>query len=521
MKRGQICLRRLSQIALLGAAFSMIGGCMASGEPAKPYAAEVSLDLGASGRPVNARVLGNNVQWVDHGDELLLRDEARPGFSSAMLDKVRNLKPPILRYPGGSLADLYHWRDGMGARGARRENEHFYSHARQKVAMGTQEFLELCEAVGAEPLITVNTASGDATEAAEWVKAVNVTGLTSRLTGRRLPRVQYWEIGNEPYLRDDKQKRLWLTPEAFAQKVNGFVRQMREVDGSIQVGIPLRSDSIGGQPATPVPGFNAKLLKQVTEKIDFVALHNAYLPLALDRKYDDRALYWGAMAAFRVVEADFAQTRGQLAQLLRGGAVPLAVTEYNALFSLGGRDSDEYVATQAGAVLVADMIRLFAQTPDMMLANFWSLSGNWHFGAVSNQGAIRPTYHVLRLYRELLNGREVPLAIRGPQVDTERVGYVSAQRAIPLVSGMATRENNVARISLINKDPERPAEINLKVLDGRAARYQLGTLKSDEPFARNPVWESREGAAIADNGTRLALTLPPHSVSLLTLTLKP
>src|ERR1700730_18988919 len=87
------------------------GGCPT---PTMAFTAEVTIDDDVLGHPVNRLILGNNVQWVDRGDEIL-----RPNgddFASHMLRGIKDLEPSILRYPGGSQSDLYHWKDGVGKR---------------------------------------------------------------------------------------------------------------------------------------------------------------------------------------------------------------------------------------------------------------------------------------------------------------------------------------------------------------------------------------------------------------------
>ena len=100
-------------------------------KPGPPFSASITVDLDHPGRPVNRLVLGNNLQWVDNGDELLQASSVE--FDPGMLDLATTLRPTVLRYPGGSQSDTYHWRDGLGAPGQRRENEHFHNHQKQRV----------------------------------------------------------------------------------------------------------------------------------------------------------------------------------------------------------------------------------------------------------------------------------------------------------------------------------------------------------------------------------------------------
>jgi len=73
-------------------------------------AVSVSIDVSAAGEPVNRAALGGNVQWVDLGDDMITSDGQ---LRADMLDAARQLAPTTLRYPGGALADAYHWQQGM------------------------------------------------------------------------------------------------------------------------------------------------------------------------------------------------------------------------------------------------------------------------------------------------------------------------------------------------------------------------------------------------------------------------
>lgn len=472
-------LRRRLSLGLI-AALSCVSGIAHSDS----FPTEVRVNLAQPLGAVKPLILGSNLQWVDRGDEMFLADGR--GIAPAMLDSVTRMGVTMLRYPGGAQSDLYHWRAGMGALAGRGEGEHFHSGRKQKIEVGTQEFLELCEALGAEPLITVNVASGSAEEAAEWVRAVNTLGLQSRRTGRPLPRVRYWEIGNEPYLRDDRQKKLWLDAATYASRAQDFITAMRNVDPGIDIALPLRSDALGGVPATPLPGFNETVLRHVSAPFDRVALHNAYLPFDYRDTASDEARYWASVAATRVVEADIAHTRAQLERLQPGRRIALAVTEYNALFSLGGA-ADAQLRSPAGALYVADLLRLFAYTPGLDYANFWSLSGNWHFGALSNRGAPRPVMRVLSVYRETLKGSLLTVAVRTSTVDTPRVGFVPAMRAVPLVKALATLEGNTLRVLLINHDPHAASGVRIDLGEGK--RWRKGVAQSWRAAER---FDSRE-----------------------------
>jgi alpha-N-arabinofuranosidase len=129
-------------LGLMSAACGQALPASASAEPRRatePFLAEIR--LGRPAGPVNRRILGSNVQWVDRGDALLAEDGSR--FDPRMLELVKKLGPTVLRYPGGALADTFDWRAGNGPIHSRGTSEHFHTRQRQRVLFGTAEPLAL------------------------------------------------------------------------------------------------------------------------------------------------------------------------------------------------------------------------------------------------------------------------------------------------------------------------------------------------------------------------------------------
>ncbi len=390
----------------------------------------------------------------------------------------------------------------------------------QPTIMGTLEFLELCEATGAEALISVNLASDTAAEAAAWVAYVNRTGLVSRRTGRRLSRVRYWELGNEPYLKDEAQRALWISPEEFGRRAQAFLVAMRAVDPDILIGLPLTNDQRNGFPATPYPGFTRAVLDQVRAPIDYVSVHDAYLPYGMEREHTRAELYWGAMAASRSVTADLAKLRARLQTLRPGTAWPFALTEYNALFTLGRGATDDLVAAPVAALYVADLLRVLAQTPDLVLANYWSLSGNWRFGAIRSDGETRPGYTALALYDELLHGELLVPAVDAERVDTPSVGGVSPVHDLPLVEALAARDGPTLRILIIHKDDTRRGRGTLDLAGTSARDARLSVFSWPDVWSVDPTPSPPIHAQMPLRvGPHIAFEVPPHSLALLTVTL--
>lgn len=476
-------------------------------QPAAIDALSATVHLGPATRPVNQRVLGSGIQWVDRGDGIL-------GDGDALNDEALALLKPlgvsVLRYPGGSHSDLFDWRAGEGPLDTRGIGEHFFSGRRQRVLFGTTEFLNLCRALGAEPLITVNTATGTASQAAAWVRAVNDAD-----HGHARGPVRFWELGNEPYLRDQTHPELAESAEDFARKANLFLRAMRRADASVALGLPLRSDAIGGVPIVHVPGFAETVLREVTERFDFVALHNAYFPLLFERKrYEADELFQALMAAYRPLEDDLDYTQSLLRRWRPDQAVPLAITEYSPLFTIGG-PFDSLIASPMGALYIADVLRLLAARGDILMANHWSLIGNWHFGALSSELRPRPAYHVLRAFANVLHGQLVDMEIVAPAFDAPGVGAVPATAAVPVVTGIATEEDGRISMLILNKSLRSRVDL---IITGRTPsmgrHISARELRAPYPFdgeADRPFeWTDR---SVATDGFPIRLDVSPHALT--------
>ncbi len=468
------------------------------------YEARVAVDASAPGRPVNRAVLGSNVQWVDRGDEMI--DGARHPKPS-MDEAARQIGPTVLRYPGGSLSDIYPWRNGVGQ--SRGTGTHFFSGATQTIEFGTDEFLDLCARLDARPLITVNVATGTPEDAADWVRYV-----TKAAQQRGIPAADWWEIGNEPYLREEKQRAIALGPDEYVRRADPIIAAMRGAASGLKLGIPLRADQIGGLPATPFPGFNEKVLRGLREKFDFVSTHEAYAPFAVDRSYADKDLYLALMAAPEQIAEGIAATRAQVSARL-GRTLPIAVTEWSAFFSLGGR-SDGQIATAAGALFAADLLRVFVQHSDVMTANHWSLSGNWYFGALAQDGRPRPVAILLAAFGTALRGNLIPASVDTPTFSTPRVGYVAARSAVPQLTALAVRDERRLTLSLVNRSPVASANVRVTCGADSPREASAQVLAPTSPFATTVAWERR---SVALDDATVSLEMPPHAVALLQIAL--
>lgn len=126
------------------------------------------------------------------------------GIRNDVLDALRQLNIPVLRWPGGCFADEYHWKDGIGPQAQRKTmiNTHWGGVVEDN-SFGTHEFLRLCELLDCEPYICGNVGSGTVREMSEWVEYITLDGASPMTTlrqahGRPDPwPLKYFGVGNE------------------------------------------------------------------------------------------------------------------------------------------------------------------------------------------------------------------------------------------------------------------------------------------------------------------------------------
>jgi alpha-N-arabinofuranosidase len=503
-------LGEIVRYSFIAITFSMIASCGGSSPNSSPgndvntsLAANISVDIAGVGTSSNRAILGNNIEWVNNGDGIV----STAGLQqSSVVNAVKQLGPSVLRYPGGSLADTYHWQDGIGSLGSRGFDRDLANNY-QQVIFGTDEFLQLSSDLGATSLFTVNVITASAQESANWVAYVNSVS----------ERVQYWEIGNEPYLIEDMRPDLAVTPTMFAHNADLAIGAMKNVDPKIKVGLPLRSNMIGSIAATPYPGYNDTVLAEVTNRIDFVSVHNAYFPFTFTTSsVSDQDLYLSAMAASSFMAADLDATAAQVKSLRPESALPIAVTEYNALFGLSTSALQQKSSSLAGALYVADVLRVLANRNDILFADFWSLSGNGYFGIVDEFGNPRPSYYVLLSYNRLLQGQVILAQTNSPIFSNPQVGAVPASTT-SVIAATATRSNKTLRLAVINKHSSSHVNLSLKLTNGAAAGgTAYWQLAGAEFFSGAQGYSaiSWTSGTVTSIGSNLMFDLPPHSFTL-------
>jgi len=156
------------------------------------------------------------------------------GIRNDVVDALKKIQIPVLRWPGGCFADEYHWKEGIGPRESRPAmlNTH-WGMVKETNAFGTHEFLDLCEQLGCDAYIAGNVGSGTVEEMQDWVEYMTFNGDSKmanlrRANGRDKPwRVRYFGVGNENWGCGGN-----MTPEYYADLYNRFQTYVRNYSGN-------------------------------------------------------------------------------------------------------------------------------------------------------------------------------------------------------------------------------------------------------------------------------------------------
>lgn len=156
------------------------------------------------------------------------------GMRKDVVEALKDIKIPVLRWPGGCFADEYHWKDGIGPKENRKKMINTnWGGVTEDNSFGTHEFMELCEQIGCEPYISGNVGSGTVQELSEWVEYMTFDGVSPmadlrRENGREKPwKVKYLGIGNENWGCGGN-----MTPEYYSDVYRRFQTFCKDFSGN-------------------------------------------------------------------------------------------------------------------------------------------------------------------------------------------------------------------------------------------------------------------------------------------------
>jgi alpha-L-arabinofuranosidase len=235
--------------------------------------ATIRIDLNRSNGDVSPEIFGQFIEHLGRSITGGIYDEHSPlsddrGFRRDVLEKIRGLRPGLMRFPGGTYTKVYHWKDGIGPVVGRPKRKNLIWGGVEDNHFGTDEFIEYCRAVGCEPFIVVNMGTGTPEEAAQWVEYCNGTGDSywadlRRVNGHPEPyNVKYWGLGNEESANEDAGH--LQDPGRFVYEGWQYAKLMKLTDSSIS--LVLAGDILNEH-------WNQTVLSGMGPVCDYLSIH--------------------------------------------------------------------------------------------------------------------------------------------------------------------------------------------------------------------------------------------------------
>ncbi len=461
----------------------------------------------ASNDPLARFVLlfsGKGTIWIDQVS--LMPGDAVGDVRADTMAKVKALKPAFIRYPGGNVAQDYHWQWGIGPRDERPSWINLsWNNEIEPSDFGTDEFIAFARAAGAEPTITVNVEGRGATveEAAAWVEycngpATSKFGALRAQNGHPEPYgVKYWEIGNEIW---GDWVRGHTDAATYARNLARYVAAMRAIDPSIQV-IAVGDNDMA---------WNRTVLEKVSDRLEFLAIHHYYSRRDMDGDVKNllaRPLHY---------ERFYGEVESELGKLPPDRRPALAINEW-------GLDlTESQVYSMLGALYGARLMNAFERRGSVVgMSAVSDLVNGWPGGIIQasrDSLFVTPIYLVNQLYATHLGSERLATRVEGPTLSTTKEG--SDVSVVDVATSRSADGRNIF-IKALNTDLERPVRVTVSLQGARVAssavvdRVTAPSLQAVASFKTpNAVRLSRSSLKAAE---RFQLELPKHSVSVVTL----
>lgn len=480
----------------LAAIMSTPAHSAAAERPEQGLDAQISINASATPVRFDRKIFG---QFLEHFHRGLYGGIFQPGspladrtgFRLDVIEALRELRIPIVRWPGGCFVSAYHWQDGVGQPRTPAFNKPWG--VEDPNTFGTDEFVAWCRMIGTEPYICTNAGTGTFEEMSDWVEYCNLTqGKFGRMRARNgHPQsfdVKYWSIGNENYFPTEIGSK---TIDEWGMLVRESAKVMKAVDSKLMLLAAATVDS----------DWTAPLLKVAGNFLDYISIHG-YWDFLWERGTRP-ASYIEAMMRSRQPEMQIEKAIKVVAENGFGGKIKIAFDEWNLRswhhpgFPGGGadridliRDRDEndlnHVYTMADALFSAAFLNGCLRHSDEVRMACMAPVVNVRGPLYAHDAGVvrRTTFHVLRMYSDLLQPNVVAIRVASAPL-------TSGDKSVPQVDAVVTRSDDRRRTTtaLINRHPTRAARIRLEGMAARGGRLTIldGASPDDYNDVANPA----------------------------------
>jgi alpha-N-arabinofuranosidase len=478
------------------------------------------------------------------------------GIRTALVEALKRIQAPVIRWPGGCFADSYDWRDGTGPRAQRPRKTNFWVDAPEwpdnapkdgpwryePNHFGINEFMRFCQLSGAEAYLAANVRGLGAQQFYEWVEYVNSpAGATtwaerraSGPLGSRDPyKVRFWGVGNESWGCGGN-----LTPEEYAAEYRRFTAAVP------RYGVDLKFIASGAN----VDDYNwtRGFFSKTAEKGAFLfggiygwGLHHYAWNLGLGRTNDwfaakgdglrfDEAEYYELLREGDRMESLINQHWTIMGQYDRQHRVKLVVDEWGAWYRKGSEVHPTHLlgqqSTMRDALLAGLTLDTFNRHADKVaMANVAQLVNSLHalFLTREEKFVLTPTYHVFEMFVPHMGAKSVRALFSAPEVRYTRVDKPAEFWGL---AGSASVNGKQLTLTVTNPHMTEAREAEVAVRGARVASARARVLAERDVHAHNSFAnprevEPRDEAVNAAGGGPFVYRFAPASVTRLSITL--
>lgn len=455
------------------------------------------------------------------------------GFRTDVLEALRRIRTPIIRWPGGCYVSAYDWHFGVG-----KERVPTFDKAwrvEESNEFGTDEFVKLCRKIGCEPYICTNAGTGTAEEMSNWVEYCNLRDMgrfARERIGNGYPEphgVKYWSIGNENWGGHEIGSK---DAEEWSRLVRESAKMMLRVDPTLELSAASIDDL----------DWNVRLLRAAGQYLDWISIHSYWdgSPDGIRHAdYDTVMLRTG-----EDISGCIDRVRAYLTALglekkikiaydewnLRGWHHPNVIDIWNrdtkrgedeAFYRnkvVGPRDLNDRNSTytMADAVFSAAFLNTCLRNCDLVRMACFSPVVNTRGAIFTHKDGIvlRPQYFVFELYANLL--KETVLDLWKEDMPVLSGIDNGKAKTVDAVDIVVTCGDAGYAVAAVNKDPDKPHELTLSLTDDTAREMRIHTLNGPSPDSYNDIGRTEVGVSVSEwTAFTGRVTLPPHSVSVI------
>ena len=453
----------------------------------------------------------------------------KDGMREDVIEAMRRIKTPIIRWPGGCFVSAYHWKDGVGA-----QRQPYFDKAwrvEDPNTFGTDEYLTLCRKIGCEPYICTNAGTGTAEEMSDWVEYCNLPtqGKYARWrisNGHPQPYgVKYWSVGNENWGSWEMGSK---TADEWKLLVREASKMIRRVDPSVELSAA----------ALPDPSWNLNLLQNCGEYLSWISIHQYWDQI---HETNDAAGYGQVMAMTNDLDSSVRRTRGMLEAFGLENKIRIAFDEWNlrewyhpkAMQFEQGLTEEDYLIprndndinslyTMADAVFTACFLNMLNRNCQSVGMACFSPTVNTR-GCIfthKNGLVLRSTYYVFDLYANLMGDQVLDSWLDDSALLT--VDDVAGQStSVESLDVVVTKHSGRTGITaaVVSKDPSKSVDLFLQGLDvDHPWCVDIHTLNGPSPDSYNDIDHTDVGIhtrTIRQWNVGQPLTVEPHSVTII------